>query len=60
MLLLGEYYFLRNITAFLFSVPWWAFATVIIVAGIVIGLVVTHPIRSLKKQSIIENIRVNE
>ncbi len=60
VLLLGEYYFLRNITAFLFSVPWWAFATVIIVAGIVIGLVVTHPIRSLKKQSIIENIRVNE
>lgn len=60
VLLFGEYYFLRNIAAFLFSVPWWAFATVIIVAAIVIGLVAIPPIRSLKKQSIIENIRVNE
>lgn len=59
-LLLGEYYLLRNLAGFVFVVPWWAFATIIIVAAVVTGLVMMSPIRSLRKQSIIENIRVNE
>lgn len=59
-LLLGEYYLLRKLAGFIFVVPWWAFATIIIIAVVVTGFVVISPIRSLRKQSIIESIRVNE
>lgn len=58
-LLLGEYKLLRSVAGFVFVVPWWAFATILLVSAAVAGLVVISPIRSLRKQSIVENIRAN-